>query len=271
MSHQISKIKEKMLEFTQLFCLETGIFQRFVIIYKYIYFLNSDPLAKNIMQGIFDDTAKVIGGENCDGCMDEEGFLDISGEVLFSKEFWMYYANLELIHKKMKKFKGMCVSDRKEFDNFCRLFSQPYSKEMLELSFKVINSHVFDKLDKESFCTSSEDEYKTRFDERTGVLHVRGIRVRMNKLNKITNAHKILRHIFITNKDNLADDFYYAEIAEDEFQELDYKNRKNNWRKYVRACEDVNSKVKGQDKALEQFLVWSSGAKGSVRVNGEYL
>jgi hypothetical protein len=271
MSHQISKIKEKMLEFTRLFCLETSVFQRFVIIYKYIYFLNSDPLAKNIMQGIFDDTAKVIGGENCDGCMDEEGFLEISGEVLFSKEFWTYYSNLELIHKKMKKLKKSCIADKKEFDNFCRLFSQPYSKEMLELSFKVVNSQVFDRLDKESFCNSDEDENKTYFDEKKGILYVKGIKVIINKQNKITNAHKILKHIFITNKDNLTDDFYYAEIAEDEFHELDYKNRKNNWRKYVRACEDVNKKVKGESKEIKEFLVFGSGVKGKVRVNKKYF
>jgi len=64
MLEYVSKIKQKMLEFTRLFCLETSIFQRFVIIYKYIYFLNSDPLAKNILQGIFDDTTKTTKQKN---------------------------------------------------------------------------------------------------------------------------------------------------------------------------------------------------------------
>ena len=270
MRHYASKIKEKMLEFTRLFCLETSIFQRFVIVYKYIYFLNSDPLAKNIMQGIFDDTAKVIG-QNCDDCMDEDGFLDISGEVLFSKEFWAYYSNLELIHKKMKKLKKTCVGDKKEFDNLCQLFSRPYSKDMLELSFKVVNSEVFDRLDKECFLNGKDEDNKTRFDDKKGVLYVRGVSVEINKQNKITNAHKILRHIFITNKDNLKDDFYHSEIAEDEFHELDYKNRKNNWRKYHRACEDINKKVKEQNKEVKHFLKFSSGVKGKVKVNKKYL
>ena len=259
-----------MLEFTQLFCLETSIFQRFVIIYKYIYFLNSDPLAKSVMQSIFDDTAKIIG-ENCDDCMDEEEFLDIKGDVLFSKEFWTYYSNLELIHKKMKKLKKSCIADKQEFDNLYKLFSKPYSKQMLELSFKVVNSEVFDRLDKECFLNSDDEDNKTRFDDKKGILYVRGVSVEINKQNKITNAHKILRHIFITNKDNLEDDFFYAEIAEDEFHELDYKNRKNNWRKYLRACEDVNKKVKEQNEEIKHFLKFSSGTKGKVRVNKKYV
>lgn len=258
-----------MLEFTRLFCLETSIFQRFVIIYKYIYFLNSDPLVKNIMQGIFDDTAKVIG-QNCDDCMDEDEFLDIRGDVLFSKEFWAYYSNLELIHKKMKKLKKSCVADKEEFDNFCRLFSRPYSKDMLELSFKVVNSEVFERLDKECFLTCEEEDNKTRFDEQKSILYINGEKVKINQRKRITNAHKILNHIFITNKSDLNDDFYFAEIAEDEFQELDYKGRKNNWRKYARACEDVNKKVIKQDKEMKDFLIFNTGSQGKVKLNREY-
>jgi hypothetical protein len=270
MSHYVSKIKEKMLEFTQLFCLETSKFQRFVIIYKYVYFLNSDPVAKGVMQKIFEDTAKVIG-EDRDRAMDEDKFVNIKGKALFSREFWIYYTNLEVIHGKMKNIRKCCITDNKEFDNLYKLFSKPYSKQMLELSFKVVNSEVFDRLDKECFLNDNDEDNKTSFDDKKGVLYVRGVSVEINKQNKITNAHKILRHIFITNRDNIEDDFFYAEIAEDEFHELDYKNRKNNWRKYLRACEDVNNKVKEQNKEVKHFLKFSSGIKGKVKVNKKYF
>jgi len=264
------KIKEKMLEFTRLFCIETSIFQRFVIIYKYIYFLNSDPLAKNIMQGIFDDHIKLMG-ESSDNYGDEDEFLKIKGDVLFSKEFWTYYSNLELVHKKMKKLKKSCVANKEEFDNFCRLFSRPYSKDMLVLSFKVVNSEVFDRLDKECFLNGKDDDNKTRFDEQKSVLYVRGVKVIINMKKKTTNAHKILHHIFVTNKGNLNDEFYFAEIAEDEFHELDYKGRKNNWRKYARACGDVNKKINKQDTEIPDFLVFNTGSQGNVRINNKYL
>ena len=123
MPHCVSKIKEKMLEFTQLFCLETSKFQRFVIIYKYVYFLNSDPVARGVMQKIFEDTAKVIG-EDRDRAMDEDKFVNIKGKALFSREFWIYYTNLEVIHGKMKNIRKCCITDNKEFDNLYKLFSK---------------------------------------------------------------------------------------------------------------------------------------------------
>jgi len=138
-------IKEKMLEFTQLFSIERNVFQRFVIVYKYICFLHSDPLTKGILQKIFDSTAKVIGTDT-DECLNEEEFLAVKGEAIFSRQFWIYYTNLEVIYAKMKKMKTHELDEAVEYDNLCRLFSKPYSKDMLELSFKVINSEIFHEL-----------------------------------------------------------------------------------------------------------------------------
>jgi len=172
----------------------------------------------------------------------------------------------------MKKLKNTCVADKDEFDNFCKLFSRPYSKEMLELSFKVINSEVFERLDKQCFLKDEEDDDKTSFDETKSVLSIKGFKIKINRKNKITNDHKILFHIFITNKDNITDDFFYSEIAEDEFKELDYKNRKNNWRKYHHSCEVINDKIKKESKnEITDFLVFNTGSQGCVKLNKKYL
>ncbi|MDO8261266.1 MAG: hypothetical protein Q7T50_07305 [Candidatus Magasanikbacteria bacterium] len=221
------------------------------------------------MQGIFNDTAKIIG--ECDECIDEDEFLDVKGEAIFSREFWSYYSNLERIHKKMKKLKKCCIHDKEEFDSFCKLFSKPYSKEMLELSFKVVNSEVFERLDQECFFSSDKNDNKTYFDEEKSVLYIKGEPIKINIQDKITNPHKILKHIFITNKDNLTDDFFYSEIAEDEFGELEYKSSKNNWRKYSRTCEVINEKINKEYKHIKQFLKFNSGIKGKIKVNKKYL
>ena len=87
---------------------------------------------------------------------------------------------------------------------------------MLVLSFKVVNSNVFDKLDRQ--CFYSEDKPKkgkTYFDQKRSILYIKGQKVLINIQNKITNTHKILKYIFIDNKKNLKDDFFYSEIAED--------------------------------------------------------
>jgi hypothetical protein len=220
---------------------------------------------------MFDDANKIMGKmKNCD--MDEEEFLDVKGEVIYSSDFWMYYSNLEVIHGKMKTIKKCKICDKNKFDNLCRLFSKPYSKEMLELSFKVINSNVFNQLDQKCFFTEDEPDGKTYFDHKKSILYIKGQKVLINRQDKITNAHKILKYIFIDNKKNLKDDFFYSEIAEDEFGELEYKDRKNSWRTYFRACQDVNEKILNQTNELvKDFLEFNTGRKGKVSVNKKYL
>jgi hypothetical protein len=269
MSSHAHNIKEKMTEFARLFSIERNIFQRFVIVYKYIRFLNSDPVVKDILQKIFDDTAKIIG--ESDENLNEDKFLNVKGQALFSREFWIYYSNLEIIYGKMKKIKKCRIKDEKEFGSLYRLFSKPYSKKMLELSFDVINSEVFDKLNQESFFNCDDKDDKTYFDPQTSILYIKGNKVKIDKQNKITNAHKILKYIFIDNKDNLKDDFYYAEIAEDEFGELDYKSGKNSWRKYTRTCEVINEKITKQHKHIKDFLKFNSSIKGRIKINKKYL
>ena len=260
-----------MLELTQLFTIERNVFQRFVIVYKYIYFLNSDPITKGILQKMFDSTAKIIGKYN-EECMDETEFLDVRGEAIFSREFWMYYTNLELIHDKMKHLKKCGVDDKLEFENLCHLFSKPYSKDMLDLSFTVVNSEVFTLLDRESFLSEDKLEGETYFDEANSILVIKGKRVRINKIGKTTNAHKILHHIFISNKSNLTDEFFYSEIAMDEFDELDYSSRQNNWRTYHNACTAINDKIEKQTESqIKEFLLCTTGKTGSVSLNKQYL
>lgn len=258
-----------MLELTQLFCIERNIFQRFVVIYRYIYFLNSDPITKGVLQKIFDNTAKMIG-QDTDECLNEEEFLAVKGEAIFSRQFWIYFANLEHIYEKMKHMKTCGIDDKEDYDDLCRLFSKPYSREMLELSFKVVNSEIFEELDRKQFFISEKAE--TWFDKKRSILYIRGKKVLINKQDRITNAHKLLYHIFVRNKKNIQDDFYYAEIAEDEFGDLDYKGNTNAWKRYHRASEYVNKKASEQtDGDIDDFLVYNTGKRGKVCINKKYL
>jgi hypothetical protein len=270
MNLSVYNIKEKMNEFARLFSIERNIFQRFVIVYKYICFCNSDPLVKDILQKIFDDTAKVIGEpeEN----MNENKFLNVKGKAIFSQEFWIYYNNLEIIYGKMKKIKKCQICDEKEFEDLIKLFSKPYSKKMLNLSLEIVNSNVFDKLDQKSFLNSDNKEDTTYFDEKKSILYIKNNKIIISKQDKITNAHKILKYIFIDNKDNLKDDFYYAEIAEDEFGELEYTKDDKAWEKYHDACKYINKIIEGQTKnKIKKFLIYNTGRKGRVKLNKKFI
>jgi hypothetical protein len=103
-------------------------------------------------------------------------------------------------------------------------------------------------------------------------LFVRGEKIAINKQAKTTNAHKVLKYIFVTNKDNLDDDFFYSEIAEDEFEDTEYTLDNESWRKYHVACQVVNKKVADHTKGeIKDFLVFNTGIKGKVKLNKKYL
>jgi len=196
----------------------------------------------------------------------------VRAKVIYSNDFWLYYSNLEVIHGKMRKIKECRICDKGKFDNLSHLYSKPYSNDMLELSFKVVNSNVFDELDKKCFFDEGKKTGDMWFDDKKSVLYIRGQKVLINRQDKITNAHKILKYIFIDNKKNLKDDFFFSEIAEDEFKELDYKERKNNWRTYFRACQDINEKIVHQTNELvKDFLQFNTGRTGKVSINKKYL
>lgn len=260
------KIKETLTQLTELFHLEKNIFQKFVVIHKYIDFLNKTPLTKEALQTIFDDSAATMG-DIYENLPNKEARNKVRG-----KKFWMYYSDLEMIHDIMGEFKTGKTSERIEFDNLCRDFSEPYSEEILELAFKVVNCHVFNRLDQEAFFNEHKKDGKTWFDEKRSILYIKGEKVLINHQNKITNAHKILNHIFITNKDNLDDNFFYSEIASDEFEDIEYKQEKEGWRKYFIACREINLKIEKQTKdKITNFLIFNYGKTAKVRINEIYL
>lgn len=265
------KLKSNMLELTRLFGVERSPFQKFVIVYKYIRLLTKDPITKSILQKIFDDTSSAMAELNPEG-LNEGEFLDVKAEAIYTDEFWTYYRNLEVIHGKMKKMKHCEIRNQGEYDNLRRLYSRPYSEEMLALSFKVVNSNIFEQLDQEVFFNPPEKEVKTWLDDENSIFYLRGEKIKIDKQNKITNAHKILRHIFINNSTNIKDDFYYSEIAEDEFGDSEYKQDPRAWRKYNTACNEVNRKIMEQTKdRVDNFLIFNSGKLGKVSVNRQYL
>ncbi len=264
-----SALKEKMLELTRLFCIENNIFQRFVIIYKYITLIDKDPVTKEVLQGIFDNTAKVMGEAGQE--LNEDKFLNVKSEVIHTNEFWVYYSNLKIIYSRMKKIKECKITDKKEFDDLCRLFSKPYSKDSLKLSFKVINSNIFEHLDQKSFLSDEEEVKKIYFDQKKSTLLIKGQKVPIGRQDKISNSHKLLKHIFITNKENLDDDFFYSEIADEEFDDLDeYKTNRHGWKRYHHACSDINCKIEAAIK-IKDFLIFNTGRKGKVKLNKKYI
>lgn len=108
-----------------------------------------------------------------------------------------------------------------------------------------------------------EEKRELDFDLDSGILYFQETEIKMSLKNDNTNAYYILAHIF---KDgDLDQQFSFTEIAEDTFRESNEK-----WKKYYRACEDINKKVYKKTK-IDDFLEFTSGKTGWVKINKKYL
>jgi len=258
------QVKNELIGMTELFAVEKNLFRKCVIIYNYIEYIKNEPIIKPVLEGFFVKVKQKIKRIKTKDKLCPYRFGTCYGENV-----WQYYANLEFIHFKMKKLKLCHIDEKEMFKDLNNVISQPYSQEMLELSFRVMNSAIFDCLDRESFISGIEDK-KTWFDVDKSILYVVGKKIKISKQDKITNAHKVLKYIFVNNKDNLDDDFFYSEIAETEFGELDYKGNKSNWKRYHNICTEINKKIK-EETGIKKFLLCNTGRTGKIRFNKKYL
>ena len=129
-------------------------------------------------------------------------------------------------------------------------------KKEYQLFLDKLYKKILPFLDKEEtpdFC----------FDSDKSLLYFQEKEIHISLKNDKTNAHYILEHIF--KSDDLRQQFPFSEIAEDTFKE-----NNDNWRKYYRACKDINDKVYKATK-IDDFLEFSSGKTAWVKINEKYL
>ncbi|HOX10817.1 MAG TPA: hypothetical protein P5323_04045 [Candidatus Moranbacteria bacterium] len=149
-------------------------------------------------------------------------------------------------------------------DNSDWLFHRFSPDEPLPEADKKEYQGFIDKLYKKILPFLNKEETPDfDFDFNKSLLYFQEKEIHISLKNDKTNAHYILEHIF-KSKD-LSQQFPFSEIAEDTFKETN-----DNWRKYYRACKDINDKVYKATK-IDDFLEYSSGKTAWVKINEKYL
>jgi acyl carrier protein phosphodiesterase len=271
MTNQFKQLKKNLKELADNFKEEQNHFRRCVLIYDYVEFLNTEQLIKESLGELFVEANNKIEEEpEIELPDDEESFM--RSKIGWENNFWVYYANFLFIHNLMIKFKSG-KNRIKTLEQIEHAMARSYATDLLEISFKIVNDKLFEKLGQKEFIGKHcQINRNTTFNKGDLSLYIKGEKVKISTTGKITNAAKILKHIFITNKDNLTDDFYYSEIAQEEFEDQDYKKDQKGWRKYFDACGKIQTKIKKATKNnISDFLIYSSGQAGKTKVNQKYL
>lgn len=179
--------------------------------------------------------------------------------------------NLHSVYKGIKteniaNSSGWLFSDFNPDDPMPEYDKKEYQSFLDKLYKKVI---PFLEVKKEE----KKNELKIKsYDEKTRTLIIGDIKILIAKNEGNNNAHEIMTYIFIDNKNNLNDKFYYSEIADKRF-EADY-NSENKYapQMYSGACKRINDIIKdvtsGQTKEL---LIFNYSTKGHIQVNSKYV
>jgi hypothetical protein len=255
------ELRAELKHLSSLFSEEENVFRRSIIVFNFVETIFKNKEAKKAFDFLVAEASEEMKLAETGN---EEAILKT--KLGCGCRFWRHFADLDTVHSIMKKMKR--DKDRLALKKLDEIICRPYSNNLFKAAFQVVSDCVLEKIEQEEFFKNSDRREKTWFDSQRSVLYIKGYKVPIAKQDKETNAHKILKYIFKDNKDNIKDTFFYSEMAEDIFEDLEYKEEINSWRKYYDCCVELNSKVfSGTKKSVENFLIFNSGKKGYLKIN----
>jgi hypothetical protein len=265
MPSNVKELRAELKDLSSSFFEEDNVFRKSIIVFNFVETIIKNKEAKKSFDSLVAEAAEEINSAEIGN---EENILKT--RLCCGTRFWRNFADLDAVHSIMKKMRK--DKDRRALKELDNIICKPYSINLFKTAFQIVGGCILEKMEQEEFLKWTDKSNKTWFDEKRSILYVKGEEIIINNQDKITNAHKILRHIFITNKDNLKDDFFYSEMAFDEFEDMEYKQDKDGWRKYFIACRDINLKIQKQTKnKISDFLNFNYGKRAKVKINEAYL
>ncbi|MBL7058734.1 hypothetical protein ISS03_05400 [Patescibacteria group bacterium] len=268
---QNSKLRGDLKKFVKLFDENTHDFGYYLIIYDFLEYLDKVSELEKIIRKLKKETKALKKSVSINGLflLLEKSEYDIS----ILDDIGSSYLLLDITRDTLNNFKNKKSKTKIEI-RLNKTMSSKRAKEVFDLALNAICNHCFDLLDKESFLglTNKANDDDLWFSEEKSLFCVQGYKIAVSRHDKITNIHKIMKYIFITNTDNLDDDFFYSEIAMDEFEDLEYTKDKMSWKKYYDACFRFQAKVaKSTGNKINNLLIFNSGQQGRVKINPKYL
>lgn len=138
----------------------------------------------------------------------------------------------------------------------------------------ILSSAVYEYLDqlKSGNVKNIKESENPTFINSESLLCVKKYKIKIALQDKITNDHKVLDYMLNKCNEDLYEEFQYVDIAKNEFDDLDYLQNQNSWKRYHTTCKSINDKINSETKGkIHDFLIFNTGKAGKVRINGKYL
>lgn len=300
-----SFIKTQLLEFCNEFRKHAGTFYSYQIVHNYISFISSDksiaifllPVVNSLGQEASswkdDDIKKleniIITEDNLDGLSDIPYFNDVfrlwkndlteKGVFKPVKALPIYFSFLSVMAHKIEEINEYqknnqieeaekLIEEIKE-ESFSFLLNPVDKKQTLSyskfatISMEMVNKYIIDEIDSIAILENNTPKKQIDYDDKNFILYIRGRAVRIKRKNEEPLDHYILKSL---SESDFKEEVFYSEMIQDFFEGDEKK-----YRSLYSACERLNDKIFTEDNNIKDFLEYSSGRKGSCKVNRKYL
>lgn len=301
------EIKKSLLQTNQEFKRMSGTFDSFIIIHRYINFLRLEPFTKELLNPIANradneleklsklniDTSKLSVDLSNDKYLENipsfQGVLhaikkgvDSPNGPNLSDGLPMYLSQLSQIYYEIEEIKGYQNEGNNEqasqlIEGLKRrslsLLDTSFIKgaeiekitlgQSLDIAMEQINKYIIDEIDSAAILENNPSIGQISYDDKKFVLYIGEKAIKIKLKNEEPLDHYILKSL---SESDFKDEAFYSEIIYDFFGDDDKK-----YRSLYSACERLNNKIFKVDSNIKEFLEYSSGRKGSCRVNPKYL
>jgi len=261
-SQIIDKIKQLEKEFQS----ESNCLKKMIIIHKYMDFLKTEKVLKNLFEKENSKTSDTLNSLMT-GSTTFADFNIQTGKTNIDNNSIFFYTFLDAMYKTMEEYKTL--TDKKKIDKFKEnvelAFKDPAQNMVYNTSFGVLNKKIIDELSTDDFIKEHKDNIF--FDKEKSILNIKGKQVKIKRKADLPLEHYILEYLF--EQDDKTEEIYYRDIAIDKLKELEYNNTKD-WKKYYNACERLQNKIR-IETSINDFLIFTTNKTGNVKLNKKYL
>ena len=284
------QIKQKLAQYANDFQLEENSFKKISLIHEYLNFIDNNDKLKHLFNGdkkqVQDFLVKATENK-LKPDLKTEDIVNVLGDNFVQPSLSVdehpvkmemakaYYSGLSVVASGLDVYKIVDEEKRKKLEkSFDEITSDKEKITTFIMFFTMLNTDLFNYLDKEEFLNKGNDEadkQKTQisFDPKQSILNFKGEEIKITRKNDLPADHYILDYLF--EQKDLEEDNYYKQIAKGKIADFDY-HAETEWNKYYKACQRLQDKIRTSTKAkIDDFLIFNSGKTAYVKINPKYI
>jgi len=190
-----SQIKEKLADYSTKFQIETNSFQKMVILHEYTGFIKSNSIFSDLLKNE-DKNTQEFAKECSKKTINIDNFKSLFREIEFVEEdknirdrstniltlTKPVFRTLSIMAFSMEEYKQIDNKRREKIEsNLKKAFLNPLNIIVVDIQFSILNTKLFEFLDKEAFLNKDVMTDKIIFDNQKSILYIKNKQIRIKR------------------------------------------------------------------------------------------